>query len=436
MLTGSLGPQRRSASTLSHPAEESHQANPRPAKYHCATQPRSRSEHRASLPPTTNPVRERWKRVGAVVHRADSDDTSADDADPNDPERTRRRIQKAEREKYARRMGLEYFLEMVDHKHRYGSNLRRYHAVWKTSDTQENFFYWLDYGEGRTVDLQERPRRRLDTELVRYLSREERAKYLVRIDGEGLFRWVKNGELVTTSAEFRDSIDGIVPVDDPTPTWREVTTGQKPAPIYGCSSASSIASDSSSLISTSSPDSSNSAPSTNPNLDPTNTPPQEQKKKKKKPTWIFVADTSFRLYISIKSSGAFQHSSFLHGSRVAAAGKLEIRRGRLRALDPLSGHYAPPLKNFREFVRSLKDAGADLGRCSIGRSYAVLLGLEGYLGVKKGFKGARKGMKGLFLGEEEGEGEGKQGKGDGEVEEKGRRAVMARRRKSVVGESN
>lgn len=82
-------------------------------------------------------------------------------------------MQKAEREKHAKRMGLEYFLEMVDQKHRYGSNLRRYHQEWKKGETKENFFYWLDYGEGKELDLEDRPRRRLDTELVRYLSREE-----------------------------------------------------------------------------------------------------------------------------------------------------------------------------------------------------------------------------------------------------------------------
>lgn len=76
------------------------------------------------------------------------------------------------------------------------------------------------------MDLEDRPRSRLDSEFVRYLSREERKKYLVTIDEDGLFRYAKNGNLVTTSPDFRDSIEGIVPVDDKTPTWREVTTGK------------------------------------------------------------------------------------------------------------------------------------------------------------------------------------------------------------------
>lgn len=49
----------------------------------------------------------------------------------------------------------------------------------------------------------------------------------------------------------------------------------------------------------------------------------------KKNTWIFVVDNSFRLYVGIKQSGAFQHSSFLHGARVSAAGLIRIKDGRL-----------------------------------------------------------------------------------------------------------
>lgn len=156
--------------------------------------------------------------------------------------RERKRKQKKEREAYSKIMGLEYFLEMVDHKHRYGSNLRRYHAEWKKADTNENYFYWLDYGEGKDLDLEDRPRSRLDTECVRYLSREERLKYLVKIDKEGRFCWAKNDQPVTTSIEFKDSIDGIVPTDDDTPTWREVTTGVAPQPSPDGSSSSGLSS--------------------------------------------------------------------------------------------------------------------------------------------------------------------------------------------------
>jgi len=101
---------------------------------------------------------------------------------------------------------------------------------------------------------------------------------------------------------------------------------------------------------------------------------------------IQVADTSFRLYIGIKQSGAFQHSSFLHGARISAAGLIKIQDGQLRRLSPLSGHYRPPTKNFRAFVHSMKDNGVDMSRVSISRSYAVLVGLEAYVKTRRKVK--------------------------------------------------
>lgn len=92
------------------------------------------------------------------------------------------------------------------------------------------------------------------------------------------------------------------------------------------------------------------------------------------------------MYIGIKQSGAFQHSSFLHGARISAAGLVKIKDGQLRRLSPLSGHYRPPTKNFRAFVHSMQDNGVDMSRVSISRSYAVLVGLEAYVKTRRKFK--------------------------------------------------
>nr|OQO15586.1 hypothetical protein B0A51_18625 [Rachicladosporium sp. CCFEE 5018] len=375
------------------------------AKYANATAPVSRDVH-ASRSPLNGQARSRWKRVGAIAQRAGSDDTS-DTEDSSDETREKRRKEKRERERYAKIMGLDYFLEMVDVKHRYGSNLRRYHLEWKKSETKENFFYWLDEGEGKSLDLEDRPRKRLDSEFVRYLSREERTKYLIRIDGEGRFVFDKNGELVTTSMEFRDSIDGIVSIESKTPTWREVMTGEKEAPRPdtdddSISDLSSIGTGKHEDQSKYSNEELHDAKGIKKlgHLSSVNVVNHLLRKTTKTNTWIFVADTSFRLYLGIKQSGAFQHSSFLHGARVAAAGLIKIKRGQLRKLSPLSGHYAPPVRNFREFVRALKEAGADMSRCSISRSYAVLLGLEGYQGAKKHVKLAEQSVKDLINPEE------------------------------------
>lgn len=354
-------------------------------------------------------MRQRWKRAVAIAHRAGSDDFSESEIEGDTEEeraasREAKEKEKRRREKYAKTMGLDYFLEMVDHKHRYGSNLRRYHREWKQSQTHENFFYWLDHGEGKNLDLPDRPRSRLDTELVRYLSREERQKYLVHIDDMGRFVFSKNGIPVTTAPEFKDSINGIVHFDDPTPTWREVTTGVKEQPAPPSDSDSDAAS-LSSMSSIGTGKQEDSSKYTNNELhdarglaklnhiNANSLMNHLLRKTTKKNTWIFVADTNMRLYVGIKQSGAFQHSSFLHGARVAAAGLIKIKRGQLRKLSPLSGHYAPPVRNFREFVRNLKEAGADMSRCSISRSYAVILGLEGYIRTKDSAKKAERGVR-------------------------------------------
>ncbi len=117
-------------------------------------------------------------------------------------------------------MDLQYFLEMVDQKHRYGSSLRKYHNYWKSQPTSQNFFYWLDHGDGKDVELPECDRLRLEKEQVRYLSREERFNYLVTVDQQGLLRWAKNGEKVwTKDTLYKDSMEGIVPIGDQGPKF-------------------------------------------------------------------------------------------------------------------------------------------------------------------------------------------------------------------------
>ncbi|KIW66911.1 hypothetical protein PV04_06198 [Phialophora macrospora] len=396
----------------------------RDARFKALTTPRPPSPGAESGSPDTNlnhttnpssPARLKWSRAAEIARRAGADDRSPSVSDQSSgdlseegegsatsttrEEKEARRKRRAEanalRKKTAKMMDLQYFLEMVDQKHRYGSNLRKYHNYWKTQDTDQSYFYWLDQGDGRTVDLPECSRARLDKEQVRYLSREERLQYLVKVNAEGLLVWAKNGELVWTKDElFKDSVNGIVPIDDPSPQWKY---NVPPAGAGGSSSSSSDDTDE----------------------DDDHTTGDEGERYvneefhrarglskvknvsagvlfnhmirtslKKGHKWIFVADTSFRLYIGYKQSGAFQHSSFLHGARILSAGLIKVKHGQLRRLSPLSGHYRPPAANFRAFVHSLRDEGVDMSHVSISRSYAVLVGLETYTKAHKQLKNA------------------------------------------------
>ncbi|KID72087.1 IQ domain-containing protein IQM6 [Metarhizium brunneum] len=347
-------------------------------------------------------ARQKWKKVSLVARRAGHDASDSEsDSDEGDLEgmtseekaaaKERRLKATAKRRQAARMLGLQYFLEMVDSKHRYGSNLRMYHEEWKKSDTKENFFYWLDYGEGRFIELDTCPRDRLEREQVRYLSREERQYYLVRVDAEGRLCWVKNGARIDTTEQFKDSIHGVVPLDDPTPAFAP-TASQN---LHSQDNDDDDNDDDSDSSDESKREADRAAKYADPGFDDSKGLKkvthisastifnQLLRKSVKKNTWIFVADTSFRLYVGIKDSGAFQHSSFLQGGRISAAGLIKIKKGRLSSLSPLSGHYRPPASSFRAFVKNLKEEGVDMSHVSISKSYTILVGLETYLKTRK-----------------------------------------------------
>jgi len=359
-----------------------------------ATRPRSPDDHPSVDSDASTVARQNWKRIGEIARRAGHDDpTDTEDETGMTPEqleewKRKRKVARLEREKFAKALDLQYFLEMVDVKHRYGSNLRAYHAEWKKSDTHENFFYWLDYGGGKNLELPTVSRARLEAEQVRYLSREERQNYLVKVDEEGRLCWAKNGERITTSTDYKDSVDGIVPISDPTPPYRAQET-----PLTATSPTDSASSIASTPKVSQEPEHYHtrefdkaSGLAKIKHIAPSILMDQLLKKSIRPNTWIFVADTSFRLYVGIKQSGVFQHSSFLNGARITAAGLIVIEDGKLRKLSPLSGHYRPPTKNFRQFEKSLREAGVDMSHVSISRSYAILLGLEAYFKARKKIK--------------------------------------------------
>ncbi|KAK5632648.1 hypothetical protein RRF57_008362 [Xylaria bambusicola] len=393
-------------------AREDQISNPKSADGDCANRPNTSRSH----------AHPNWMKAATIArraggdedsdHRVSSDSSSSPDTeelkqiDPAKREAARRKKEKAQvkRRKHARRMGLQYFLEMVDLKHRYGSNLRTYHREWQRSDTNENFFYWLDYGAGKDLDLPTCPRERLDRECVRYLNREERQHYLVKVDNEGRLVWAKNGIRIDTTEEWKDSIHGIVPADDPTPAFSPDVERHAQARAHNSPDHPRDRSNSSSGSSPSSRENeleaARAAKYANADLDKAKGVKKFThvsaatifnrllRKSVRKNTWIFVADTSFRLYVGIKASGAFQHSSFLQGARISAAGLIKIKNGRLSSLSPLSGHYRPPASNFRAFVHSLEDEGVDMSHVSISRAYAVLVGLEMYVKARQKGKSA------------------------------------------------
>ena len=290
-------------------------------------------------------------------------------------------------------MESQHWLELIDPKHRYGSNLKVYHRIWKKQeDHTEPFLYWLDEGGGKDINLQACPRDQLESEQVRYLSRDQRLNYLVKVNEQGLLVWAHSGALIDTTVEFRDSEKGIVPANS---SAKALPVGEEGVPKRRSSTSTSSSSSSSSGSSRSvSPISGTERADRYVNaqsglkkvmlVSPSAIMNRLLRKTTKKNTWIYVTDKQYRLYLGIKQSGAFQHSSFLHGGRVTGAGLMEVHQGQVTKLSPLSGHYRCSSKHFKAFLKVLDENHVDMTNVHVSRSYAVLVGVEGIQKMKHG----------------------------------------------------
>ncbi|CAM0957428.1 unnamed protein product [Alopecurus aequalis] len=178
----------------------------------------------------------------------------------------------------AQKLALQHWLEAIDPRHRYGHNLHIYYDVWSKSESTEPFFYWLDIGEGKEINLEKCPRSKLQSQCIKYLGQQERQQYEVVVES-GKLVFKQTGVLVHSSDDSK---------------------------------------------------------------------------------WIFVLSTTKAFYVGQKKKGSFQHSSFLAGGAITAAGRLVVKDGILKAIWPYSGHYLPTEENFRDFVRYLQENGVDL----------------------------------------------------------------------------
>ncbi|XP_064939789.1 IQ domain-containing protein IQM1-like isoform X1 [Musa acuminata AAA Group] len=182
----------------------------------------------------------------------------------------------------AQKLALQHWLEAIDPRHRYGHNLQFYYDCWLQCESTEPFFYWLDVGEGKEVDLEDQcTRSKLQQQCIKYLGPKEREAYEVVIE-DGKFMYRQSRQLLNTSGGPKDA------------------------------------------------------------------------------KWIFVLSTSKNLYVGLKKKGTFQHSSFLAGGAISAAGQLVVEDGALEAVWPHSGHYRPTEENFKEFMSFLDENNVDL----------------------------------------------------------------------------
>ncbi|KAI3697010.1 hypothetical protein L6452_29702 [Arctium lappa] len=103
----------------------------------------------------------------------------------------------------AQKLALQHWLEAIDPRHRYGHNLHFYYLKWLHSQSKEPFFYWLDIGEGKEVNLVEKcPRSKLQQQCIKYLGPMERKVYEVAIEDGKLF-YKQTGEFIDTTRQTK-----------------------------------------------------------------------------------------------------------------------------------------------------------------------------------------------------------------------------------------
>ncbi|KAK3210458.1 hypothetical protein Dsin_015164 [Dipteronia sinensis] len=89
----------------------------------------------------------------------------------------------------AQKLALQHWLEAIDPRHRYGHNLHLYYDVWFLSESSQPFFYWLDVGDGKEVNLEKCKRIVLQRQCIQYLGPKEREAFeVIVIDGKLIYK--------------------------------------------------------------------------------------------------------------------------------------------------------------------------------------------------------------------------------------------------------
>lgn len=87
----------------------------------------------------------------------------------------------------AQKLALQHWLEVIDPRHHYGHNF--YYDVWSNSKSTQTFFYWLDVGDGKELNLESCKRADLQRQCIKYLGPKEREDYeVVLADGKLVYK--------------------------------------------------------------------------------------------------------------------------------------------------------------------------------------------------------------------------------------------------------
>ncbi|KAK7396660.1 hypothetical protein VNO78_17816 [Psophocarpus tetragonolobus] len=104
----------------------------------------------------------------------------------------------------AQKLAFQHWIEAIDPRHRYGHNLQYYYKEWCKTDAGQPFFYWLDLGNGKNLDLEQCSRSKLQKQCIKYLGPQEREQfeYAVR---EGKIISKQYADLLHTNEDCEDA---------------------------------------------------------------------------------------------------------------------------------------------------------------------------------------------------------------------------------------
>ncbi|MBA0619572.1 hypothetical protein Godav_028727 [Gossypium davidsonii] len=93
----------------------------------------------------------------------------------------------------AQKLAFQHWIEAIDPRHRYGHNLHIYYEEWCKADAGQPFFYWLDLGDGKDINLNECPRSKLRQQCIKYLGPQERVNYeYIVVEGKMIHKQTRN----------------------------------------------------------------------------------------------------------------------------------------------------------------------------------------------------------------------------------------------------
>ncbi|KAF5336821.1 hypothetical protein D9611_003124 [Ephemerocybe angulata] len=359
-----------------------------------------------------------------------------------------------ETREYLKQLEGQHWLELIDRKHRYGSNLKvtlmQAKNTWDCCGLRAcvvlsptmarigysgellqvvsgsciifkrpiKLFSWrLDAGEGKDLDLKECSRERLESERIIYLSTEQRLNYLAKINDDGKLVWAKNNQPIdTTAGEWKDTEDGrgiisqhlpATPLasTNPNTAWPDVKGGEvvpkaparKGSAVSGGSRLSAEGEQKQKMEATHYAGGAQGDHSWQRylwrHLTLRGLMEKLLRKTVAKNTWMYISDMDFNIFIGIKETGYFQHSSFLAGGVVTSAGLIKVKNGQIRSISPLSGHYRTSVDHFHRFIDALREKNVDLSRVSMTKAEIALWGIEHLGAAQKKQKAAVKDAK-------------------------------------------